>query len=141
IRMLGIVICNCYPLPTIRDDVVQAEIRIANMIVTQHSLVARMRTGGSNEDWSRFYRLYEKPILAFAASHSLNQSECAVVLQETLVRMLRAGFSRFNPDKGRCTGFLFNIAKCIEIDAVRVRARADLPHVSVARAGANPSGV
>ena len=131
IRMLGIVICNCYPLPTIRDDVVQAEIRIANMIVTQHSLVARMRTGGSNEDWSRFYRLYEKPILAFAASHSLDQSECADVLQETMVRMLRAGFSRFNPDKGRFTGFLFNIAKCSAIDAVRRRARAELRHVSL----------
>ena len=40
-------------------------------------------------------------------------------------------FLRFNPDKGRFTGFLFNIAKCSVIDAIRRRARAQLRHVSL----------
>lgn len=101
------------------------------MIVTQQSLVLRMRAGGSDDDWRRLYELYEKPILAFAASHSLNQAECADVLQETMVRMLRVGFNRFDPAKGRFTGFLFNIAKCSVIDAIRRRAREQSRHVSI----------
>jgi RNA polymerase sigma factor (sigma-70 family) len=101
------------------------------MIATQHSLVHRMRNGGSNDDWQRFYLLYEKPILVFAASHSLNQVECAEVLQETMVKMLRVGFCRFDPAKGGFTGFLFNVAKCCAIDAFRRRARAESRHVSI----------
>ncbi len=42
------------------------------MIPTQHSLVIRIQAGGSDDDWRRFYSLYERPILAFAASHSLS---------------------------------------------------------------------
>ena len=99
------------------------------MIATQHSLVARIREGGSDSDWTRFYDLYEKPILAFAASHSLNETECADVLQETMIKMLRVGFSRFDPKKGKFTGFLFNIARCCAIDAIRRRARAQSRHL------------
>jgi RNA polymerase sigma factor (sigma-70 family) len=101
------------------------------MIATQHSLVSRMRAGGSDDDWERLYAIYEKPILAFAASHSLSQAECADVLQETMVRMLRVGFSRFDPAKGRFSGFLFNIARCSVIDAIRRRAREQSRHVSI----------
>ena len=90
-----------------------------------------MQNGGSDSDWTRFYDLYEKPILAFAASRSLNEAECADVLQETMVKMLRVGFSRFDPAKGRFTGFLFNIARCCAIDAIRRRARAQSHELSL----------
>ncbi len=93
------------------------------MIVTQHSLVSWMRDGVSNSDWQRFYALYEQPILAFAAARSLNDSDCCDVLQETMVKMLRVGFARFNPEKGRFTRFLFHIARCCVIDATRLRNR------------------
>lgn len=101
------------------------------MLPTQHSLVARLRGGGSDSDWNRFYALYEKPILAFAASHSLHEAECADVLQETMVKMLRIGFSRFDPAKGRFTGFLFNLAKSCVIDAIRRRNRSESRHLSL----------
>ena len=101
------------------------------MIATQCSLVARMRDGGSDSDWQSFYQLYEKPILAFAASRSLSEPECSDVLQETMVKMLRNGFSKFDPEKGRFTAFLFNIAKCCVIDAIRRRARRESRHVPI----------
>lgn len=99
------------------------------MIATQQSLVGRMREGVSNTDWQRFYALYEKPILAFAAARSLNEADCCDVLQETMVRMLRVGFTRFDPDKGKFTGFLFNIARCCVIDAIRRRNRRESRHL------------
>jgi len=109
------------------------------MIATQHGLVDRMRKGGSDDDWQRFYYLYEKPILAYAASHTLNQAECADVLQETMIKMQRNGFARFDPAKGGFTGFLFNIAKCSVIDAIRRRARAASRHVSIDTSGTDCS--
>lgn len=101
------------------------------MIVTQHSLVGRMRDGVSNSDWQRFYALYEKPILAYAAARSLSEADCCDVLQETMVKMLRVGFARFDPDKGRFTGFLFNIARCCVVDAIRRRTRRESRHTSL----------
>lgn len=110
------------------------------MIATQHTLVARMRDGGSDSDWQRFYQLYEKPIMAFAASRSLSEAECSDVLQETMVKMLRSGFSRFDPGKGRFTAFLFNIAKCLVIDAIRRRARRETRHVALGARTPDGSG-
>ncbi len=101
------------------------------MIVTQHSLVSRMQNEVSNSDWQRFYALYEKPILAFAAARSLNESDCCDVLQETMVKMLRVGFARFDPGKGRFTNFLFNITRCCVIDALRRRSRGEARHISL----------
>ncbi len=101
------------------------------MIVTQHSLVSRMRDGVRNADWQQFYALYERPILAFAAARSLNESDCCDVLQETMVKMLRVGFARFDPEKGRFTRFLFHIARCCVVDAIRRRTRGEARHVSL----------
>ena len=101
------------------------------MIPTQHSLVIRIQGGGSDDDWGRFYSLYERPILAFASSHSLSEAECADVLQETMIKMLRVGFARFDPTKGRFTGFLFHVARCCVVDAVRRRGRREGRHVSI----------
>lgn len=101
------------------------------MILTQHSLVIRIQAGGSDDDWGRFYSLYERPILAFAASHSLSEVECADVLQETMIKMLRVGFSRFDQTKGRFTGFLFHIARCCVVDALRRRGRREGRHISI----------
>ncbi len=111
------------------------------MIATQHSLVGRMREGVVDADWKRFYALYEKPILAFAAARSLNEADCYDVLQETMVRMFQVGFARFDPARGRFTGFLFNIARCCAIDAVRRRSRGESRHLSLdaASAGAAPA--
>ena len=99
------------------------------MISTQHCLVMRLQRGASDSDRDRFYALYEKPVLAFAAAPSLNEAECCDVLQETMVKMLRGGFSRFDPAKGRFTTFLFNIAKCCVFDAMRRGARRESRHV------------
>ncbi len=101
------------------------------MIPTQHTLVARLREHGSNGDWERFYLLYERPILAYAAAHSLSESECRDVLQETMVKMLRGGFSRFDPATGRFTGFFFSVAKGCVIDALRRRARHQSRQISL----------
>ncbi len=101
------------------------------MIPTQHTLVIRIQAGGSDDDWGRFYSLYERPILAFAASHSLSEVECADVLQETMIKMLRVGFARFDPTKGRFTGFLFHVARCCVVDALRRRGRREGRHVSI----------
>lgn len=101
------------------------------MIPTQHTLVVRIQAGGSDGDWRKFYTLYERPILAFAASFSLNEAECADVLQETMIKMLRVGFTRFDPAKGRFTGFLFHFARCCVVDALRRRARQEGRHVPI----------
>ena len=111
------------------------------MIATQHSLVARMRDGVSNTDWQKFYALYEKPILAFAAARSLNEADCCDVLQETMVKMFRIGFARFDPGKGRFTGFLFHIANCCVIDAVRRRSRGEPRHVPLEAASPDRSSL
>lgn len=50
-----------------------------------------MRAGVSDTDWQRFYSLYEKAILAFAAARSLNASDSCDVLQETMIKILRGG--------------------------------------------------
>ena len=101
------------------------------MIATQHSLVARLRDSVSNSDWRRFYTLYEKPIMAFAAARSLNEADCRDVLQETMIRMLQAGFMRFDPAKGRFTSFLFRIADGCVVDALRRRARREARYRSL----------
>lgn len=93
--------------------------------------MARLREGASDSDWKRFYALYEKPILAFAAARSLNETESCDVLQEIMVKMLRGGFSRFDPAKGRFTGFLFHVARGCVIDAIRRRALWQSRHVSI----------
>ena len=93
------------------------------MISTQNSLVFRLQRGGSEVDWMRFYELYEGPILALAASRSLNQAECQDVLQETMVKMLQRGFAEFDRSKGRFTSWLFRFANHCIIDALRRRSR------------------
>jgi hypothetical protein len=70
-----------------------------NMLVTQHSLIARLRNGGSDSDWENFAALYKRPILAFAASRSLNEFDCCDVFQEFLIRMYR--FTRTLPANSR----------------------------------------
>jgi RNA polymerase sigma factor (sigma-70 family) len=101
------------------------------MIPTQHSLVARLRDGGSNSDWERFEALYKRPILAFAASRSLNEFDCCDVFQEFSIRMYRVGFSRFDPDKGRFSNFLFKVADGFIKDAIRRRSRAESRHIQI----------
>jgi RNA polymerase sigma factor (sigma-70 family) len=92
------------------------------MIATQHSLVARLRESPCDSDWERFYRLYAKPILAVAAAKGLSEADCQDVLQETMVRMCRHGFARYDPTR-RFTPFLFGIAKDCAFDALRRRSR------------------
>jgi len=92
------------------------------MIATQHSLVARLKERPCDSDWGKFYRLYEKPILAVAAAKGLSEADCQDVLQETMVRMCRHGFVRYDPTR-RFTPFLFGIAKDCAFDALRRRAR------------------
>jgi RNA polymerase sigma factor (sigma-70 family) len=94
----------------------------SNVIATRHSLVARLKEHPCDSDWEKFYRLYEKPILAVAAAKGLNESDCQDVLQETMVRMCRHGFTRYDPTR-RFTPFLFGIAKDCALDALRRRAR------------------
>ncbi len=101
------------------------------MIVTQNSLVSRLRHGGSNSDWERFDSLYKPAILAFAASRLLNEFDCCDVFQEFSIRMHRAGFSRFDPEKGRFSSFLFRVADGFVNDAIRRRARAESRHVAI----------
>jgi RNA polymerase sigma factor (sigma-70 family) len=114
------------------------------MIATQHSLVARLRKQTSETDWRRFYTLYERPLLAFAASHSLGESDCWDVLQETMIKMLRGGFARFDPAKGAFSAFLFKVAKGCVIDAMRRRCRRESRHAQLetettAESGARPN--
>ena len=101
------------------------------MIPTQHSLVARLRDGGSDSDWERFEALYKRPILAFAASRSLNEFDCRDVFQEFSIRMYRVGFSRFDPEKGRFSSFLFKVADGFVKDAIRRRSRAESRHIQI----------
>jgi RNA polymerase sigma factor (sigma-70 family) len=92
------------------------------MIATQHSLVARLKEHPCDSDWEKFYHLYERPILAVAAAKGLSEADCQDVLQETMVRMCRHGFVRYDPTR-RFTPFLFGIAKDCAVDALRRRAR------------------
>jgi RNA polymerase sigma factor (sigma-70 family) len=100
------------------------------MIITQHSLVARLKAGPCDGDWEKFYRLYEKPILAVAAARGLSEADCQDVLQETMVRMCRHGFTRYDPSR-RFTPFLFGIAKDCALDALRRRARRSSREVPI----------
>jgi RNA polymerase sigma factor (sigma-70 family) len=100
------------------------------MIATQHSLVARLKARPCDSDWEKFYRLYEKPILAVAAAKGLSEADCQDVLQETMVRMCRHGFARYDPTR-RFTPFLFGIAKDCAFDALRRRARRDSHEVRI----------
>ena len=100
------------------------------MIATQHSLVARLKEHPSDADWERFYRLYEKPILAVAAARGLSEADCQDVLQETMVRMCRHGFARYDPTR-RFTPFLFGIAKDCALDALRRCARRNSREVVI----------
>src|SRR6266404_5483385 len=92
------------------------------MIATQHSLVARLKEHPCDSDWEKFYHLYEKPILAVAAAKGLSETDCQDVLQETMVRMCRHGFARYDPTR-RFTPFLFGIVKDCAFDALRRRTR------------------
>src|SRR5262245_2721825 len=100
------------------------------MIATQHSLVARLRENPCDLDWEKFYRLYEKPILAIAASKGLTKPDCQDVLQETMVRMCRHGFARYDAAR-RFTPFLFRIANDCALDALRRRARRSSREVPI----------
>ncbi|HZS18890.1 MAG TPA: sigma-70 family RNA polymerase sigma factor [Candidatus Udaeobacter sp.] len=94
------------------------------MIITQYSLVARLKERPCDSDWEKFYRIYENPILAIAAARGLSEPDCKDVLQETMVRMCRHGFLRYDPTR-RFTPFLFGIAKDCAVDALRRRSRRD----------------
>lgn len=100
------------------------------MIATQHSLVARLKEHPCDSDWEKFYRLYERPILAVAAAKGLSEADCQDVLQETMVRMCRHGFARYDPAR-RFTPFLFGIAKDCAFDALRRRARRSSHEVPI----------
>ena len=100
------------------------------MIATQHSLVARLKENPCDLDWEKFYRLYAKPILAIAAAKGLSEADCQDVLQETMVRMCRHGFARYDPAR-RFTPFLFGIAKDCALDALRRRARRSSREVPI----------
>jgi RNA polymerase sigma factor (sigma-70 family) len=104
------------------------------MISTQHSLVARLKEQPCNSDWEKFYRLYEKPILAVASAKGLGEADCQDVLQETMVRMCRHGFTRYDPTR-RFTPFLFGIAKDCSFDALRRRARRNSREVPIDASG------
>lgn len=100
------------------------------MIATQHSLVARLKEHPCDADWEKFYRLYEKPILAVAAARGLSEADCQDVLQETMVRMCRHGFARYD-SRRRFTPFLFGIAKDCALDGLRRRARRSSREVPI----------
>lgn len=100
------------------------------MIATQHSLVARLKEHPCDLDWEKFYRVYEKPILAVAAAKGLSETDCQDVLQETMVRMCRHGFARYDPNR-RFTPFLFGIAKDCAFDALRRRGRRSSHEVAI----------
>lgn len=100
------------------------------MIATQHSLVARLKEHPCDSDWDRFYRLYERPMLAVAAAKGLSAADCQDVLQETMVRMCRHGFARYDPTR-RFTPFLFGIAKDCALDALRRSARRSSHEVPI----------
>jgi RNA polymerase sigma factor (sigma-70 family) len=106
-----------------------AQFSPGKMITTEHSLIARLRERAIEADWERFYRLYEKSILAIAASRSLSEADCRDVLQETMTKMFRHGFVRYDPARGRFTPFLFGIAKDCAIDALRRRGRRNSQEV------------
>src|SRR4029077_4742730 len=72
----------------------------------------------------------EKPILALAAAKGLSEADCQDVLQETMVRMCRHGFARYDPTR-RFTPFLFGIAKDCAFDALRRRARRSSHEVPI----------
>ena len=100
------------------------------MIATQHSLIARLKDQPCDSDWEKFYRLYEKPILAVATAKGLSEADCQDVLQETMVRMCRHGFARYDPTR-RFTPFLFGIAKDCALDALRRKARRNSREVPI----------
>ena len=100
------------------------------MIATQHSLVGRLKEHACDADWEKFYRLYDKPILAVAAARGLSEADCQDVLQETMVRMCRHGFARYDPTR-RFTPFLFGIAKDCALDAIRRQARRSSREVPI----------
>ncbi len=100
------------------------------MIATRHSLVARLKEHPCDSDWEKFYHLYEKPILAVAAAKGLSETDCQDVLQETVVRMCRHGFARYDPTR-RFTPFLFGIVKDCAFDALRRRTRRSSHEVPI----------
>ena len=107
--------------------------------------------GGTDSDWDRFWRLYEKPILAAARARSLNDADCQDVLQETMIKMQskvamydpdrRAIMvDRFNPktkERERApvpfTKFLFRVVKGCAIDAWRRNHRRHTHEVPIDR--------
>jgi RNA polymerase sigma factor (sigma-70 family) len=93
------------------------------MIETEHTLIERLREKPTEADWARFYRLYEKPILAVAAARFLSDADCRDVLQETVIKMFRHGFARYDRARGRFTPFLFGVVRDCAIDALRRRAK------------------
>jgi RNA polymerase sigma factor (sigma-70 family) len=101
------------------------------MIETEHTLISRLKEKATDADWERFYRLYEKPILAIAAARSLSDADCRDALQETMTKMFRHGFARYDPGQGRFTPFLFGIARDCAIDALRRRIKRSAREVAM----------
>lgn len=100
------------------------------MIPTPHSLVARLQQSAANADWDSFYALYRGPILAFAASWSLNEADCRDVLQETMVKLCRRLIT-FQSDGRPFTPWLLRIVRHCAIDALRRRERWRKRHESL----------
>ena len=107
------------------------------MIVTQYTLVNRLREGGRDvtDDWKKFWAIYEKPILSYALSlfegekeesetrvEPQTEEDCKRVLQETMVE-LEIGLSKFQPAKGRFYDFLMNVVKNHVLHVLVARVR------------------
>ncbi len=93
--------------------------------ITTSTILARLRGEGDDDIWEHFCRRFHRPIVGFARSLGLNESDAADAAQETLVSFLSAlRRGGYDPQKGRLNKWLFGIAYRKTLAARRKRPLA-----------------
>ncbi len=115
-------------------------------VVTNPSLLIRIRNQGDHRAWSQFVEIYQPLIQSFARKQGLQEADAADLTQETLRAVARA-IERldFDPRKGSFRGWLFTVVRnklrnFLDAQRRQVRGTGDTGMQHVLEALPSPEG-
>jgi RNA polymerase sigma-70 factor (ECF subfamily) len=93
--------------------------------VTTATVLEGLRDFSNRHAWDSFAERFRRPVVGFARSMGLKQSDAEDVAQETLIAFAEAyRQGRYDPAKGRLSRFLFGIAYRQALHARSVKPQA-----------------
>lgn len=107
---------------------------------TSTSLLARLKESPANPSWSVFYRRYAPLVLSFARRKGCDPQQAEDVLQETMLRLVRAlpGF-RYDRQRGGFRAYLLKVVQNVIWSDLAKASRKRTAEAEVHRSVSLPS--